>query len=144
MRAWWEGDKSDRDLFAKVAKLMRPLAVALLALVLAACDGGDLNSGVPHGPGDPDGSPSGGLVLGLVTADGEPISGAPIEFRATDGRPMSGEGFATLDDGSFERRLDPGEYEITIVMPGYEPYVDVIAIDEGGTVELDVKLTSIP
>lgn len=46
----------------------------------------------------------------------------------------------TGDDGSFELDLPPGDYDVTVVVPGYPEQIKQIHIDDGGVTIMNVDL----
>lgn len=109
---------------------MRVLVIFVLMAVLAGC--GDMLPGGPAVPGDQpvSGSPGvvgepgpsvRGTISGRVTgAGGAPVVGAVVQPRSLDSPPKAIPEMlvATDQTGSYGWSLQPGRYEITVVVSG--------------------------
>ena len=58
------------------------------------------------------------LVTGAVSYQGAPLARGMINFVGKDNRPLGG---PILPDGTFECRLPPGEYDVTVAAPAVPP-----------------------
>ena len=109
------------------------LVVTGLALCAVAC----LCAGVAFGQ-----SVQVGKITGSIKAPtGEPLQAAPVVVSSE--ALLAGERSVTSsDDGGFViLNLPPGEYELTVAMPGFKTYSQTgIVLLAGAVVTLDVQM----
>lgn len=79
-----------------------------------------------------------GLVLGTVTDanDGLPIAGASVEALG------SGRSTRTADDGTYQLRLLPGSYTLSISSPGYTTHEEAFSLAVDEELVLDAALSA--
>jgi len=82
-------------------------------------------------------------VEGRVTAPGQkPLAGVSVQPRSLDEPATAIPEMAVVseDDGQYQWTLDPGEYEITFSVEGYQPATRRVTVRSGEATRLDVEL----
>lgn len=75
------------------------------------------------------------LIHGVVSDEnGKPIDGADVFIDATDYFYM------TMEDGVYDLEVEPGEYEVTYSVFGFEEKKETVTIAQGEKIELNINL----
>jgi hypothetical protein len=95
-----------------------------------------------HGPADHVSAPPAPelLVLSVKDQDGEPIAGAQVWVTYQDPRAYKESG----ENGMITLKLDPGDYEVVVVSPGFSRWEQQVMIAKGTGRLLNVVLSKLP
>ena len=116
-------------------------AFATLALLLAACGGGD--DGDRNGGDAPTGAVTGALVGRVTDEAGRPVQRAFVEPTSLDTPAAAVPEIAVFTDesGRYRWTLEPGRYEVATRADGYRRAVEEVEVRGGTETTLDFTLS---